>query len=94
MSDSVGGTSMGGHYNPHEAQHGCAPEPRKVGDLGNMLVDENGNGYYAERGNTQLKLDGPYSVIGRGLVVHALEDNCAPVEGAGGDLSAGARVGF
>jgi hypothetical protein len=65
-----------------------------VGDLGNMVVDADGNGYYSERGNTQLKLDGPYSVLGRGLVVHALEDNCVAVEGAAGDLSAGARVGF
>ena len=94
MSDRAGGTSMGGHYNPHEAPHGCAPEPRKVGDLGNMIVGDDGNGFYAERGNTQLMLDWPYSVIGRGLVVHALEDNCVAAEGAAGDLSAGARVGY
>eukprot|EP01052_Picozoa_sp_SAG31_P014399 SAG31_NODE_893_length_11177_cov_10.241806_4_plen_592_part_00 len=94
MSDAVAGTSMGSHYNPHGAPHGCFPLRRKVGDLGNMVVDVGGNGRYVERGNTQLMLDGPYSVIGRGLIVHALEDNCAPVEGVAGDLSAGARVGF
>ena len=94
LSDMVSGTSLGGHYNPHESPHGCAPAPRKVGDLGNLIVDEDGHGYYAERNNMQLELDGPFSVVGRGLVVHALEDNCVAVEGAAGDLSAGARVGI
>ena len=95
MSDAVAGTSMGPHYNPHGAPHGCVGDAeRKVGDIGNMFVDAQGNGYYSEIGNTNLMLDGEFSVIGRGLVVHALEDNCVAVEGAAGDLSAGARVGF
>lgn len=37
---------------------------------------------------------GAISVIGRAAIVHALEDNCVREEGPGGDLSAGARIGF
>lgn len=95
LSDLQLGASTGGHYNPHSADHGCAPNPnRKAGDLGNMLVNGRGEGYYAEQANPQIKLQGATSIIGRSLIVHALEDNCAPVEGARGDLSAGARIGF
>ena len=43
-----------------------------------MLVNGRGEGYYAEQANLQIKLHGATSVIGRSLVVHALEDNCAP----------------
>jgi hypothetical protein len=39
-------------------------------------------------------LQGAISVIGRAAIVHALEDNCVREEGPGGDLSAGARIGF
>ena len=40
------------------------------------------------------ELQGAISVIGRAAIVHALEDNCVREEGPGGDLSAGARIGF
>ena len=100
LGDIVAGTSTGAHYNPQSAMHGCARAgqsgesgERKVGDLGNMLVDARGNGYYAEAGNMLLSLDGPSSVIGRSLVLHALPDNCVAEEGTAGDLSAGARIG-
>jgi Cu-Zn family superoxide dismutase len=93
LSDSLLGVSTGGHYNPHGAEHGCAPSvERKAGDLGNMLVNSQGEGFYAEQRNPLIKLHGPTSIVGRSLIVHALEDNCAPVEGALGDLSAGARI--
>lgn len=95
LTDTQLGMSTGGHYNPHGAPHGCAPSiERKVGDLGNMLVNGQGEGFYAEQQNPFIRLDGPTSVIGRSLIVHALEDNCEPVEGLQGDLSAGARIAF
>ena len=95
LTDTQLGISTGGHYNPHSATHGCAPSTeRKAGDLGNMLVNGQGEGFYSEQRNALIRLDGPTSVIGRSLVVHALEDNCAPIEGPQGDLSAGARIAF
>ena len=57
-----------------------------------MLVESSGAGSYAEQNNQLIQLAGPESVIGRSLIVHALEDNCEPVEGPLGDLSAGARI--
>ena len=60
-------------------------------------MDGAGRGIYRERGNELMKLScaaaGCASVLGRGVIVHIAEDNCVRVEGAGGDLSAGARVG-
>lgn len=95
LGDMQAGMSTGGHYNPHGNPHGCAPtSERKVGDLGNMLVNGQGQGFYAEERNPLIRLDGPTSVIGRSLIIHALEDNCASVEGPRGDLSAGPRIAF
>ena len=81
-------------YNPLEEIHGCYPTERKVGDMGNVFVNETGHGVYAERSNELIFLDGSISVIGRAAIVHALEDNCVREEGPGGDLSAGARIGM
>ena len=68
---------------------------RKVGDLGNLLVNAStGRGYYAERGNRLITLRGETSVVGRTLILHAQPDNCAAEEGPGGDLSAEARIGM
>ena len=78
-----GGGGTGGHFNPLSAQHGCyRPElprdtSRKVGDLGNVE-----NGEYVSVENTLIKLDGGVqSVLGRSVVLHLHEDNCAPIEG-------------
>ena len=50
---------------PFASQHGCYPTPpgevpgeaRKVGDMGNVIVGENGTGYYSERTNELIFLD-------------------------------------
>ena len=98
LSDTAAGTTTGAHFNPGQSVHGCGPgaaAERKVGDLGNLLVDGSGEGYYAEQGNPFIRLGGGSvsSVVGRALVVHALEDNCLAIEGPAGDTSAGARIG-
>jgi Cu-Zn family superoxide dismutase len=102
LSDTTAGTSTGVHYNPLDEIHGCYPTPpgelpseaRKVGDMGNVIVNDQGAGFYSEDANELIFLEGSISVIGRGTIVHALEDNCVREEGPGGDLSAGARIGF
>ena len=94
LSNTETGTSTGPHYNPLDEIHGCYPTERKVGDMGNVIVNATGDGYYAERSNELIFLDGSISVIGRATILHALEDNCVREEGPGGDLSAGARIGF
>ena len=62
--------------------------------MGNVIVNASGHGFYAETANELVYLDGDISVIGRGAILHALEDNCVREEGPGGDLSAGARIGY
>jgi Cu-Zn family superoxide dismutase len=84
LSNDVTGASTGGHYNPLDEIHGCYPTPvgelpaeaRAVGDRGNVLVGDNGTGFYSERTNELVFLDGALSIIGRAAIVHALEDNC------------------
>jgi len=77
MSD--GCKSMGGHYNPDGVNHGDLNEGH-VGDLGNITADEKGNASFSIKAN-RVDLIGERSVVGRGFVVHADEDDL----GKGGD---------
>ncbi|KAI0982276.1 hypothetical protein GJ496_009172 [Pomphorhynchus laevis] len=72
---SDGCTSAGAHYNPFQTKHGgpCSEE-RHVGDLGNLLADNNGVAKVDITDNI-ITLHGELSVIGRSLVVHAKEDD-------------------
>lgn len=84
-------SSAGGHYNPHSAPHGSPQAPndgRHVGDLGNITANAEGvAGIDVE--DTQVKLSGPESVIGKPVVVHSGEDDFQSQPS--GD--AGSRVG-
>jgi superoxide dismutase, Cu-Zn family len=83
--------SAGGHYNPFSQPHGCPDtEARHMGDLGNLEVDGEGKATY-ERVDRLLKLDGPHSIIGRSMMVHAEPDDCKtqPTGAAGDRLSCG-----
>jgi Cu-Zn family superoxide dismutase len=88
--------SLKGHYNPFGKTHGGPnSEIRHVGDLGNIEADDNGVATIDFIDN-MIKLDGPYSIVGRSIVVHADEDDL----GLGGfpdSLTtghAGKRVGY
>lgn len=72
---SNGCASAGPHYNPFGKLHGGPnDEERHVGDLGNIYVDRNGRSYGSMR-DRLIKLSGPYSVIGRSVMVHADADD-------------------
>ena len=82
------GTSAGGHFNPENQPHAGPDQPeRHVGDLGNVEADNSGNAHY-ERTDTHLKFDGRDSIIGRGVIVHAGEDDLVSQPSG----NAGARV--
>lgn len=88
---ALDGTTAGGHFNPFDAEHGGPDsEERHVGDLGNITVDQNG---FAQLDITDsmLSFDGPASIIGRGIIVHAGEDDfeTQPTGAAGSRLSCG-----
>ena len=69
------GSTAGGHYNPGHRAHG-APDAlnRHEGDLGNITADADGNAT-VNFVDPQLSLDGPNSIIGRSVVVHAKADD-------------------
>ena len=67
--------TAGGHYNPYKKTHGGpTDEERHVGDLGNVVADENGNVEW-EFEDKLIKVAGEYSVIGRSFVIHENEDD-------------------
>ncbi|RMF54480.1 MAG: superoxide dismutase family protein [Calditrichaeota bacterium] len=88
---SPDGKSAGGHFNPEGNPH-AAPDAqtRHVGDLGNLTADENGNAHY-ERLDTHLSLNGPNSIIGRGVIIHAKADDLTsqPTGAAGARVACG-----
>jgi len=69
-----GCTTAGPHYNPFNKQHsGPGDSERHVGDLGN--ITSKGGVASLEGTDELLQLSGPYSIIGRSVVVHASEDD-------------------
>jgi len=88
---SPDGKSAGGHFNPTNKKHGSPDaEERHVGDLGNLVADDNGRAHY-ERLDKVISLNGPNSIIGRGIIVHAGEDDLTsqPTGNAGARLACG-----
>ncbi len=85
------GTSAGGHFDPEDMEHGGPDdEIRHVGDLGNLESDADGNAT-ADYVDSRLQLSGMMSILGRGLIVHAEEDDLEsqPTGDAGARLSCG-----
>ncbi len=85
------GTSAGGHFNP-EGHHHAGPEsPEKhSGDLGNIRANAEGHAYL-ELLTSQLMLNGPNSIVGRSVVVHADADDLQsqPTGNAGARIACG-----
>ncbi|MBN2174893.1 MAG: superoxide dismutase family protein [Bacteroidales bacterium] len=69
------GTSTAGHFNPDNREHGGPNDAiRHVGDLGNIEADEMGNATLIMT-DTVISFEGTHSIIGRGIIVHAGEDD-------------------
>lgn len=72
---SGGCVSAGPHFNPFGKEHGGpCDENRHAGDLGNVVVGADGT-VTVNLVDAQIPLDGPNSIIGRSVVVHADEDD-------------------
>lgn len=67
---SDGCTSAGAHYNPTQKSHGDVNEDSHVGDLGNVLTRSNIADTVVNIVANRVSLLGPYSVVGRSLVLH------------------------
>ncbi|USK69617.1 superoxide dismutase family protein [Peribacillus asahii] len=87
--------TAGGHFNPSGKQHGeHNPDGTHLGDLPNLVVDENGkvdqtiflNGLSLEKGKSN-------SVLGKSLIIHAKEDDgVTDPSGNSGDRVAGGNI--
>jgi Cu-Zn family superoxide dismutase len=87
--------SMCAHWNPFNKKHGGIDSTeRHVGDLGNIVADEKGNVNMIIVDNV-IKLHGDTSIIGRGLIIHADEDDCGKGENEQSLITgnAGERIG-
>jgi Cu-Zn family superoxide dismutase len=84
------GMSAAGHYNPKGSPHGHhSTQARHAGDMPNLKADAYGNASMTAELDIITVSEGPTSVVGRGLIVHAQPDdyNSQPVGNAGARLA-------
>ncbi len=87
---SADGMSTGGHFNPGEMPHRAHDaEKRHAGDMGNIEADGRGKATLKLR-DTVMRLNGPQSIVGRAVIVHADPDDFSqPVGKAGARIACG-----
>ena len=84
-------TSAGGHFNPTKEPHAApADAKRHVGDLGNIEAAADGTAAVDVK-DTRLAFEGPRSIVGRAVIVHAKADDLKtqPTGDAGGRVACG-----
>lgn len=90
--EHLGCNAFGEHYNPFNKSHGPRTRldafgkeytniDRHLGDLGNIDVQADGTSKFYFMDDL-IKLTGPYSVVGRSIIIHANHDDL----GKRGDL--------
>lgn len=87
----VDGKTAGGHFNPEDMEHGGPDaEMRHVGDMGNLEASADGMAML-EYTDPHLTFQGANSIIGRGIIVHAGEDDLVsqPTGAAGARVACG-----
>jgi len=75
----AGAKSLGAHFNPTNAAHGCPPGLRQAGDLGNWQATT--GGIQLTKTFTGLDLTGANSIIGRGIMLLEGADDCTTESG-------------
>jgi len=84
------GMSAGGHFNPTGSPHGHHSTPaHHAGDMPNLKADSYGNASMTAELDIITISEGPTSVVGRGLIVHANPDDykSQPVGNAGARMA-------
>jgi Cu-Zn family superoxide dismutase len=94
LTDGQTGKSAGAHFNPDQQPHG-APDAgqRHVGDLGNITAEEDGKAIVDIRDRV-IQFNGPESIIGRCIVIHADADKFTQPSGDAGDRVAFGVIGI
>jgi Cu-Zn family superoxide dismutase len=88
---ALDGSSAGGHFNPAGAPHAGPTEAhRHAGDMGNVTAGKDGTATI-EYVDAQASFEGPTSILGRGVIVHANPDDLKtqPTGNAGGRVACG-----
>jgi len=86
------GMSAGGHFNPLARPHAHPSTPnRHAGDMPALKADGNGNAAFSTELDVISVTEGPTSIVGRGLIVHAQADDYAtqPTGNAGARIACG-----
>lgn len=96
-SDMTSCSTLGGHFSvADDAIHGrpswMEPE-RHAGDLGNIQVGQGQSNVHIVDRIVSLDATSLYSIAGRGMVLHALQDDYNPTRDPSSTGAAGARVG-
>lgn len=84
-------TSAGGHFNPHDKNHGGPKSDEKhAGDFGNIKADDKGVAKI-DFVDPDLSLAGEASILGKAVIVHEKEDDLKsqPTGDAGGRVACG-----
>jgi Cu-Zn family superoxide dismutase len=84
-------SSAGPHWNPEGHMHGMPDTSSHLGDLGNMIVREDGKGKITIRKPEWTAGDGSdHDVVGKAVIFHAnVDDFSDPVGNAGGRIGCG-----
>jgi Cu-Zn family superoxide dismutase len=85
------GSSAGGHFNPTGEPHGGPHDAKRhAGDMGNVVAGSDGTASL-EYVDSRLAFEGPTSILGRGVIVHANPDDLKtqPTGDAGGRVACG-----
>ena len=85
------GKSAGGHYNPEGHPHALPTQPKRhAGDLGNLQADASGRAHYEQTVNNITLTGHTNPIIGRGVIIHAKnDDGNQPTGNAGPRIAVG-----
>ena len=88
------GNAAGGHFNPEGVQHGFLPKDghqmAHLGDLGNIEINEEGEGSLSAVLPGVTLTEGKNSVSGKAVILHEKEDDFGqPTGNAGGRIGCG-----
>lgn len=88
------GNAAGGHYNPDNVEHGLLIEQgfeaAHAGDLGNVVIGEDGTALYTALIPGLTLTNGQHPVVNHAIILHANPDDFSqPVGNAGGRVGCG-----
>lgn len=87
-----GGKAAGGHFNPHNTEHGLLSQDghgkAHTGDMGNIEIDENGDGKLVIFLPGLSLEEGDRNISGKAVILHEKEDDFGQPTG-----NAGSRIG-